>query len=249
MAFEAEVNTSQRLCRCSEDRSTYAICGHTITTIISTEGCPTDCRKNSFGYCTLLESCPSCSLSDRSVVSRRSEVSGQTVGGGQHEADINGDLLPGVPKGAASQTAKQLIQSQIDNIMNEAVEQQSTNHSINNQGIKKAEEATKELKKFIATLHFTGQIEKIFDTAEKTISRAHKGSWELDANRFLLAIAAAAKRGDKGEVDRSMASSLIERKRLEDAIKENLMDVKKAVLKQCEEGMDRILEALEKTSS
>jgi len=164
--------------------------------------------------------------------------------GAEHEDNLDAD----VHKGAESPTAEQLIQSQINNIKIQQKQHESAATRKNDEGLKRAQEANKELKKFITTLTFTSQIEKIFDTVEKTTIRAHESAWELNVAEHLLKIVAATRRGDMQEVDRLMLSFSSEGRRLQEAVKEDLMDAKKAVIKQCEEGVERMLEALEKTS-
>jgi hypothetical protein len=116
------------------------------------------------------------------------------------------------------------------------------------QGAKKAK-ANKELKKFIAALALTREIENIFAEAEGKATRAHEKRWDFQANHILLEMKAAVKAGNAEKVSNLEFSFYDRGLSLKEELRAGLQEAKEAVLKQCEEGVERMLEALEKSSS
>ena len=136
----------------------------------------------------------------------------------------------------------------MDNIEKKLKDQEQSTDSSHGGNPKKVEEANKELKEFIATLTLTGPIKTIFVEAEQSTERAHEVSWELKANQLFLELATAVKAGKGDEVTNLKQCLLDEGNKLKNAVKSQLEMAKKGVLKQCEAGVEQMLEALEKSS-
>jgi len=135
---------------------------------------------------------------------------------------------------------KELIQSQ----MSRGV-RQTTNHQ---EGVKKCEEKNRELKKFIVTLNFTRPIEKTLAQAQEAAIMAHQHSWDLEGNAILLAMKTACHTKD-GETEAVLMKLFYDKgKALEYQIQQKFEIAKNEIVKQCEEGVNHMLEALEGSS-
>jgi hypothetical protein len=135
---------------------------------------------------------------------------------------------------------KELIQSQMSRGL-----RQTTNHQ---EGVKKCVEKNRELKKFIVTLNFTGPIEKILAQAQEAARTAHQHSWDLEGNAILLAIKTACHTKNNNTEAVLMKLFYDKGKALKYQIRREFEIAKNAIVKQYEEGVNHILEALEESS-
>lgn len=118
----------------------------------------------------------------------------------------------------------------------------------NTSNVVKVEQANKDLKKFITTLTLTGPIKRIFKKAEKRVERIHENAQKFRANHLFLDLETTIMGENWDEVARLKYYIIYDGKLLKNALKNNLDSAKKNIIKQCEEGVERILEALENTS-
>ena len=198
----------------------YIAYGHTVMNRVATDGCEDECDNAPRSYDPMETLCPDCT-NDTSV--------------------FDSAAHPETPD------ADEEMQSQIVNVERKLKEQQLSTDSTHGSNVKKAEQANKELKKFIATLTLTGPIKTIFEEAEQGTKRAHEFSWEMQANQLFLDLETAVKEGNWDKVLKFKDSFLEEGKSLKSSVKAHLEIAKKGVLKQCEEGIERMLDALEKS--
>jgi hypothetical protein len=122
-------------------------------------------------------------------------------------------------------------------------DQELTTNSIHGGNTKKIEVANKDLKKFIAALTLTVPIKVMFAEAEQGTTQAHEFSWELRTNQLFLGLETAARAGMDSEVATLQQGFLDEGENFKNAIKSQLKMAKDGVLKQCEAGVDQMLEA------
>ena len=223
-------------CRCIKVCERYDGCVHTETTIVTSKDCPPDCQDRGGSTARYNWSCSQCTADN---------VEGGLEASSHYPKSL--DDLPQDSLTARFRTAEEVYQSQLNKMADRPKNPDCENHSAGNDGVKKAEEANKQLKKLITTLTFTSEMDKIFDNAEKALEHAHE-SWETSTSKELLKIVAAAQRGDKDEIKRIMDLFGFYRIDLGVNVKNSLRNAKRDVIKQCEDGVERMLEALEETN-
>lgn len=86
-------------------------------------------------------------------------------------------------------------------------------------------------------------IKAIFAEVEQGTTQAHEVSWELRATQLFLGLETAARAGMDSGVATLQQSFLDEGEDFKNAIKSQLKMAKDGVLKQCEAGVDQMLEA------
>jgi len=140
------------------------------------------------------------------------------------------------------------ILSQIQKIDQKIQDKLRLSNYPNGAQAKKSEDEIKRLKKLIVTLTFTGPIEKSLAKAEQSAKWYHEFCWELGANRILLCLEAAAQEGDLEKMSELKRRFIENGRSHKNGVQEALKEAKRDILKQCEEGVQRMLEALEKSN-
>jgi len=252
MAMEGEAKLSSDFCICLQVFSKYTACGHDdVITIYKTPGCPVHCATRGETRHTIHDPCPKCSpsgVSDGDSASGGNQASPRALEDEEDDGNhSDGDSIFNPPDVISRDPslAPAQMRAQINKVEAKLSANQPSSHATS---AKKAEQANKELKKFIATLTLTGPIKKIFGEAEKETKRAHEYSWEWKANKYLLELESAVKDECWEEVTRLKFCMIEEGRSFKATVNGHLKAAQKEVLKQCEEGVERMLEALEKTS-
>jgi hypothetical protein len=211
-------------CECSNTTIQYEGCNHTVQTINRIKGCAKECAYKFGSEHLVLGACPDCFAHSRLK--------------GKDKETFHDPL-------AGFMSADSLMRFEIEKIAKKLQNQDFATDSIQGGNTRKVEAANKDLKKFIAALTLTVPIKAIFAKAEQGTTQAHEASWELRANQLFLELETAARAGMDYEVATLKQSFLDEGENFKKAIKSQLEMAKDGVLKQCEAGVEQMLEAFE----